>query len=35
MGHVDQTMAGNYRQSIADDRLRAVSASIHAWLFVQ
>jgi integrase len=33
MGHVSPGMSENYRQSFSDDRLRAVSASIHSWLF--
>ena len=33
MGHVDTTMAGNYRERIDDDRLKAVVDHVHAWLF--
>jgi integrase len=35
MGHKTPGMGTNYRrvESISDDRLRAVAASIHAWLF--
>ena len=33
MGHVDATMAGNYRERIDDDRLKAVVDFVHAWLF--
>jgi len=33
MGHVDESMAGVYRQEIADDRLEAVSNTIRDWLF--
>lgn len=33
MGHIDHTMAGEYRQWIDDDRLIAVSDTIHGWLF--
>ena len=33
MGHESPGMGSNYRQSISDDRLRAVSQAIHAWLF--
>jgi integrase len=33
MGHASRGMGTNYRQSIADERLKAVSASIHLWLF--
>ena len=34
MGHVDGSMAGNYRHAISDDRLRAVVAVVRDWLFV-
>lgn len=33
MGHADNTMAGNYRQSIEDARLEAVATHVHSWLF--
>lgn len=33
MGHVDPSMAGNYRQAISDDRLRAVVNVVRDWLF--
>ncbi len=33
MGHVDATMAANYRERIDDDRLKAVVDHVHAWLF--
>ena len=33
MGHVDASMAGEYREEIADDRLRAVVDHVHAWLY--
>lgn len=33
MGHVDATMAGNYRESIEDERLLAVVNHVRAWLF--
>jgi integrase len=33
MGHVDQTMAGIYRQEIEDTRLSAVSDLVRGWLF--
>jgi integrase len=33
MGHVDSTMAGNYRHKVEDSRLQSVADSIHAWLF--
>jgi integrase len=33
MGHETPGMGSNYRQSISDDRLKAVADSIHAWLF--
>jgi integrase len=35
MGHVDGSMAGNYRERIDDDRLQAVVAHVRAWLFGQ
>lgn len=33
MGHVDVSMAGVYRERIGDDRLRAVTDHVRAWLF--
>lgn len=33
MGHVDGSMAGVYRESISDERLIAVTDTIHAWLY--
>ena len=33
MGHRTPGMGTNYRQSIADDRLKAVSASLRSWLY--
>ena len=33
MGHVDSSMAGVYRKRISDERLRAVTETVHAWLF--
>jgi integrase len=33
MGHIDATMAANYRERIDDDRLKAVVDYVHAWLF--
>ena len=33
MGHVDATMAANYRERIDDDRLKAVVDHVHKWLF--
>jgi integrase len=35
MGHVDNTMAGAYRERISDERLRAVTDTIHNWLFAE
>jgi len=33
MGHVDSSMAGLHREGINDDRLRAVVAVVHRWLW--
>jgi hypothetical protein len=33
MGHVDSSMAATYREHIDDDRIRAVAAHVHAWLY--
>lgn len=33
MGHIDDSMAGVYRQTIEDSRLEAISQHVHAWLF--
>jgi integrase len=33
MGHSDQSMAATYREGIGDDRLQAVAALVHRWLF--
>ncbi len=33
MGHVDGSMAGQYREGIEDARLRAVTDHVHLWLF--
>jgi len=33
MGHVDNSMAGVYRERISDERLRAVTDCVHDWLF--
>lgn len=33
MGHVDNTMGGNYRHRISDERLRAVVNVVRDWLF--
>lgn len=33
MGHVDGTMAGEYRERISDERLRAVVEKVRAWLW--
>ena len=33
MGHVDESMAANYREKIEDDRLEAVTKHVHKWLF--
>src|SRR5262249_33677433 len=33
MGHADQSMAGHYRERIADARLKAVTDHVRVWLF--
>jgi integrase len=33
MGHTDPSMAGHYRERVADDRLRAVTDHVRAWLW--
>jgi integrase len=33
MGHVDSSMAGEYRECISDERLVAVTNHVHTWLF--
>ncbi|MBX3440086.1 MAG: tyrosine-type recombinase/integrase [Planctomycetaceae bacterium] len=33
MGHVDESMAGVYREQISDERLQAVTDVVRAWLF--
>lgn len=35
MGHVDSSMAGVYREGISDDRLLAVTDTVHNWLWPQ
>ena len=33
MGHVDDSMAANYRERIDDDRLLSVTQHVRGWLF--
>jgi integrase len=33
MGHVDETMAGEYREALEDQRLQDVVNHVHCWLF--
>ncbi len=33
MGHADPRMAAVYRETISDERLRAVADHVHKWLF--
>jgi integrase len=33
MGHMDNTMAGEYREAIGDDRLQHVAKTVRTWLF--
>jgi integrase len=33
MGHADPSMAGHYRERISDERLRAVTDHVRAWLY--
>jgi integrase len=35
MGHVDDTMAGLYRERISDERLAAVAEYVRGWLFAE
>lgn len=35
MGHVDESMAGKYRERISNDRLVAVSEFVRSWLFAK
>lgn len=33
MGHVDDSISGHYRETVSDERLRAVVEVVHDWLF--
>jgi integrase len=33
MGHIDESMAGVYRERVGDERLKAVSEHVRGWLF--
>jgi integrase len=35
MGHIREDMASVYRERISDERLRAVTDRVHAWLFAE
>ena len=35
MGHADASMAGQYRERISDERLKAVTNTVHRWLFAE
>lgn len=35
MGHVDNSMAGIYREGISDERLKAVTDTVRGWLFAE